>query len=62
MDQNIPRLVPTRIEPPDREPGGLAFAARFVVNPLKVVPRAAYEQDLVEGSAGLVRRVWVTSP
>jgi hypothetical protein len=26
------------------------------------MPRAAYEQDLVEGSAGLVRRVWITSP
>ena len=62
MDQNLPRLVPTRIEPPDREPSGLAFAARFVVNPLRVIPRAAYEEDFIEGSPGLVKRFWITSP
>jgi cytochrome P450 len=55
-------MIPARIEPPARQPSGLAFVARFVRNPLEVVPREAYEEDLVPGGGGRVPRVWVTAP
>ena len=55
-------MIPARIEPPARQPSGLAFIARFARNPLEVVPRAAYEEDFVPGGDALVPRVWVTAP
>jgi len=55
-------MIPARIEPPERQPGGLAFVSRFVRNPLEVIPRAVYEEDLVEGGKVGVERVWATSP
>ncbi len=56
-------LIPPRIDPPVRPLKGLAFAAAFVRNPLKVMPQAAYEEDFVEiTSTGRAPRAWVTSP
>jgi cytochrome P450 len=52
--------VPPRIAPPERRLNRLAFIARFVRNPLSVVPRAAYEEDLVAVPGTPI--VWVTGP
>ena len=52
--------VPPRIAPPERRLNRLAFIARFVRNPLSVVPRAAYEEDLVAVPGAPI--VWVTGP
>lgn len=49
-----------RIEPPERRLHRAAFIARFVRNPLLVVPRAAYEQDFVAEPAAPF--AWVTGP
>jgi cytochrome P450 len=57
-----PRLVPPRITPPAKPLGGLAFVARFVRNPIAVVPQAAYEGDLVAVMRGRTPIVWITAP
>ena len=52
-------LTPARITPPRTAPTGLRFMAKFVRNPLDVIPKAAYTGDFVAlGKA----RAWVTSP
>jgi cytochrome P450 len=56
-----PALVPPHIAPPPRPLNRLAFMARFVRNPLLVVPQAAYEQDFVP-FGGAVQVAWVTEP
>lgn len=53
-------FVPPRIDPPARPLNRLAFVARFVRNPLAVVPRAAYEEDIVFLRGA--RIAWVTGP
>lgn len=57
-----PRLVPPRITPPARQLNRLAFMARFLRNPLSVVPQAAYEEDFVPLAGGNPPMVWVTEP
>jgi cytochrome P450 len=57
-----PRLVPPRITPPAQPLEGLAFIARFVRNPIAVVPQAAYEGDLVAAMRGNTPIVWITAP
>jgi cytochrome P450 len=57
-----PRLVPPRIAPPAQPLEGLAFLARFVRNPLSVVPQAAYEGDLVAMMRGKTPILWITAP
>jgi len=57
-----PRLVPPRITPPAQPLEGLAFVARFVRNPIAVVPQAAYEGDLVAVMRGKTPIVWITAP
>ena len=57
-----PRLVPPRIVPPAQPLKGLAFLARFVRNPLSVVPQAAYEGDLVAMVRGKTPILWITAP
>ncbi len=57
-----PRLVPPRISPPARPLEGLAFVARFVRNPIGVVPQEAYEGDLVAMVRGRTPIVWITAP
>jgi len=57
-----PRLVPPRITPPAQPLEGLAFIARFVRNPIAVVPQAAYEGDLVAVMRGRTPIVWITAP
>jgi cytochrome P450 len=56
------RLKPNTIVPPARAPGKLGFVARFVRNPLLVVPQPVYEQDFVAYSGGTRPLVWVTEP
>jgi cytochrome P450 len=56
------RLVPAHIAPPKAPLGGLSFLATFVRNPLEVMPRAVYEQDVVVNPVGKVQRLWITSP
>jgi cytochrome P450 len=57
-----PRLVPPRIIPPAQPLAGLAFVARFVRNPIAVVPQAAYDGDLVAVMRGRTPIVWITAP
>ena len=52
-------MTPSRVVPPARAPGRLAFVRAFVRNPLEVIPQAAYEEDYVPVGG---ERVWVTSP
>jgi cytochrome P450 len=56
-----PVHIPSAIEPPSRPLNRLAFVARFVRNPLLVVPEAAYEQDVVP-FGGTAPVVWLTEP
>lgn len=56
------RLVPVRIAPPARPLGRLAFVAAFVRNPLEVIPRAVYEEDLFETGGLGGARIWITEP
>jgi cytochrome P450 len=56
------RLKPHTIEPPARAPGKLGFVARFVRNPLLVVPQPVYEEDFVAYSGGTRPLVWITEP
>ncbi|MFN3746634.1 MAG: cytochrome P450 [Hyphomicrobiaceae bacterium] len=58
----VSRLKPHTIVPPARAPGKLGFVARFVRNPLLVVPQPVYEQDFVAYSGGARPLVWVTEP
>lgn len=60
--QNAMRIVPSRITPPARPLGRLAFIAGFVRNPLSVVPQAAYEEDFVPVQGGRAPIAWVTAP
>jgi cytochrome P450 len=53
-------FIPPRIAAPEKPLHRLAFIARFVRNPLAVVPRAAYEQDLVFLPGAPI--AWVTGP
>jgi cytochrome P450 len=53
-------FIPPRVEPPVRPLNRLAFIARFVRNPLAVVPRAAYEDDIVFLPGAPI--AWVTGP
>lgn len=55
------RLVPPHVVPPQRPLGRLAFAARFVRNPLEVVPREAYEADFFRRDEGAAR-AWIMGP
>ncbi len=57
-----PKLVPPRVSPPARPLEGLAFVARFVRNPIAVVPQAAYDGDLVAVMRGNTPIVWITAP
>ena len=57
-----PRLVPPRITPPAQPLEGLAFVARFVRNPIAVVPQAAYDGDMVAGMRGRAPIAWITAP
>ncbi len=56
-----PWLVPAHIKPPAKPLNRLAFVAKFVRNPLLVVPQAAYEQDFVP-FGGRTPAVWITEP
>ncbi|MGH8765162.1 MAG: cytochrome P450, partial [Burkholderiales bacterium] len=56
------RLVPPHIRPPEAPLRGLRFLAAFVRNPLEVVPRVVYEQDIFVNPAGNVQRLWITAP
>src|SRR4029079_16710192 len=59
---NALRIVPPGIVPPAKPLGRVAFISRFVRNPLTVVPRAAYEEDIVASLRGPRPIIWVTSP
>ncbi len=62
MEAALPRLVPPRVAPPAKPLHGLAFLARFVRNPLAVVPQEAYEGDLVAMMRGKTPILWITAP
>lgn len=55
-------FVPPTVVAPVRPLSRLAFAARFVRNPLLVMPRAAYEEDFVASSQGRLSFAWITEP
>lgn len=54
-------FVPPHIAPASKPLGKLAMVSRFVRNPLLIVPVAAYETDIVQGSVS-PPVVWVSSP
>lgn len=56
-----PVPIPSAITPPARPLNRLTFLARFVRNPLLVVPQAVYEQDFVRLGGG-TPVAWVTEP
>jgi cytochrome P450 len=56
-----PSPVPSGITPPARPLKRLAFMARFVRNPLLVLPQAVYEQDFVP-FGGTTPIAWITGP
>ncbi len=55
-------VIPARIVPPEKPLGRLAFISTFTRNPLEVVPRAVYEEDIVAFGAPGTPRVWITAP
>lgn len=55
-------VVPPRIQAPAHRLGRFAFMARFLRNPLEVIPAAAYEEDFVAIRGGRIPRAWVTAP
>jgi cytochrome P450 len=59
--QPAPFLVPP-ITPPARPLSRLAFVARFLRNPLLVIPQAVYEQDFVPFNGGSYPFAWITEP
>ena len=56
------RLVPPHVAPPRRAPIGPAFVAKFVRNPLQVIPQAVYERDFVPYVGGRAGLAWITAP
>lgn len=60
MRRIMPRVpfVPARITPPVHPLGGVRFIATFARNPLEVLPRPVYEQDLYRYRG----RLYVTAP
>jgi cytochrome P450 len=61
-DQPAPSFVPPYITPPARPLNGLAFVARFLRNPLLVIPQVVYEQDFVPFNGGSYPFAWITEP
>jgi cytochrome P450 len=55
-------LVPPYIKPPARAPNRLTFVARFLRNPLLVVPQSVYEEDFVAYGGSDGRLAWITEP
>lgn len=55
-------MTPPTVTPPPKPLGRLAFLARFVRNPLLVIPQAVYERDFVRYSNGGRPLVWITGP
>jgi cytochrome P450 len=58
----VAKLAPPHIEPPAAPLGRLAFVARFVRNPLLVIPQSVYEEDFVSSGGGSTPFAWVTEP
>jgi cytochrome P450 len=57
-----PSLVPLRVQPQPRPANRIVFVSRFLRNPLLVIPRSAYEEDIVPYDRGSVPFAWVTEP
>ena len=55
-------LVPLRVTPQPRPANRIVFVSRFLRNPLLVIPRSAYEEDVVPYDRGSVPFAWVTEP
>lgn len=53
-------FIPPKITPPAKPLGRAAFAARFLRNPLLIVPQAAYEDDFVPPSGNGPPFAWIT--
>jgi len=60
--ETMPVLVPPHVSPPPRAVKGLALLARFMRNPLLIVPQSVYEQDFVPFKGIGPRFAWVTAP
>ena len=55
-------FVPSHITPLARPPNRITFVARFLRNPLLVLPQAVYEQDFVTYDGGATPFAWLTEP
>ena len=59
MDQAITPLIPPHVSPVAPR-GRLAFLAAALRNPLQTIPRAVYEEDVVDRLQA--KRLWITEP
>ncbi len=55
-------LVPPHVAPSTRRLGRLVFVARFLRNPLLVIPQRVYEEDFVPYEGGSIPFAWITEP
>jgi cytochrome P450 len=55
-------LYVPRVEPMDRALGRLTFFSRLLKNPLRILPAAAYEEDIVWAERAGRRICWITDP
>jgi len=62
IDRPPPGFVPPHVAPSPRPLGRAGFIARFLRNPLLVIPPAAYEEDIVRFSRTRTSFAWITDP
>jgi cytochrome P450 len=55
-------LYPPRVIPRDRPMGFLSFFANLLRNPLRVLPAAVYEEDIVVAERAGLAVCWITEP
>src|SRR5262245_11132363 len=62
LDRPAPTFTPPHVAPATRPLNRIAFVARFLRNPLLVVPPAVYEEDIVPFTSAGMPFEWVTDP
>jgi cytochrome P450 len=62
FDENPGRFSPVAVAPARRALGPVSFVARFIDNPLRVIPQSAYEEGLIYQTNRCGRVAWVLDP
>jgi cytochrome P450 len=62
ITSSTPPLYPPRVIPVDRPMGFLSFFANLLRNPLRVLPAAVYEEDIVVAERAGRAVCWITEP